>query len=213
MNSAREKRVSLHFLLSAMMFQEFFVLGATMPIITLYLKSDLHFSGAQVGIILAATSLSSFVSPLIGACIADRVMSAERLLSLSHCFGAALLYGLSLQTDFVPVVMYHLCYWLVIGPSAALTTAITFHHAPEAVKTFGGIRLWGTLGWIAAAWVFRYGFAGSPAPAQGTLHGALTMGIGASLVLSLFALAIPPGAPKSDAPIVLFPKDSLNHFY
>ncbi|MBN1575420.1 MAG: MFS transporter [Chitinispirillaceae bacterium] len=189
---------------------QFFALGCTMPIITLYLKSERGFSGSQIGLIMAVTALSSLFSPLIGACIADRLISAERLLSLSHMGGAVLLYFLSLQSQFIPVLFFHLFYWLIIGPTSALTTAITFHHAPHAVKTFGGIRLWGTLGWIGAAWVFRCCFLQEGAPAgTGDLRGALLLGVCSSLILSAFSLSIPPGAPKIHTRIVLLPKDSL----
>ena len=210
MTAPREQSASPSFRLSTMMFLQFFVLGCTMPIITLYLKEELDFSGSRIGIILAVTSFSALLSPVIGACVADRLVSAERLLSLSHLCGAILLYSLSRQTHFIPVLLLHLGYWLLIGPSTALTTAITFHHAPEAVKRFGGIRLWGTLGWIAAAWVFRFFFVGFASSAGSKdLHGALQLGVWASLLLGLFSLSIPPGAPKTAVPVVLFPKESL----
>lgn len=196
--------------LSVMMFLQFFVFGATMPIISLYLKNELGFSGLQIGLILGATAASSLVSPLVAASIADRHISAERLLSLTHFGGAIMLYMLYTQTSFVPVLICHLGYWLIIGPSTALTTAITFHHAPKAAKIFGGIRLWGTIGWIAAAWVFRYGFASQNNIADaGSLRGALQLGIISSLVISVFALSIPRGTPRSNGSIVLFPKDAL----
>jgi nucleoside transporter len=210
MTIRRELNASPTSRLSAMMFLQFFVLGCTMPIITLYLKDELDFSGSRIGVILAVTSFSALLSPVIGACVADRLISAERLLSLSHFCGAILLYSLSRQTHFIPVLLLHLAYWLLIGPSTALTTAITFHHAPEAVKTFGGIRLWGTLGWIAAAWAFRLFFVGNGSSAGSEdLHGALQLGVWASLLLGIFSLSIPPGAPKTAKPVVLLPKDSL----
>jgi len=195
--------------LSSMMFMQFFVLGSTIPIITLYFKNDLHFSGSHIGLIMALTTFSSLLSPLIGACIADRQISAERLLSILHLSGAVLLYLLARQTQLVPVLVFHLGYWLAIGPTSALTTAITFHHAPESVKTFGGIRLWGTLGWIGAAWVFKYGFAHHGAGETGELSGALQLGVWSSLLLSVCSLTIPPGAPKLRTPVILLPKDSL----
>ncbi len=199
------------FRLAAMMFLQFFVLGSTMPIISLYLKSNLGFSGSQIGWIMGVTALSAVISPFIGACIADRLVSAERLLSLLHFGGALCLLGLYSQSQFGPVLLCYLFYWLIIGPSSALTTAITFHHAPQAVKTFGGIRLWGTLGWICAAWVFRFFFSHTTTVSgSGDLHGALQLAIYASVFLSIFSLSIPPGAPKIHSPVVLLPKDSFN---
>jgi len=192
------------FRLNCMMFLEFFVLGSTMPIISLYLKNELQFSGAQTGFILSLSAISAFVSPFISAVFADRLLSAERLLSLLHFASALLLFLLQSSTSFVFVLFLYLFYWMLVGPTTALTTAITFHHAPEAVKQFGGIRLWGTLGWIAAAWTFRFFFSSG-----GNLHGALVMGAYGSIVLGLFSLTLPKGLTNLNKKIVLLPKDSL----
>ena len=142
--------------LSAMMFLQFFVFGCTLPIFSLYMKDYLHFSGAQSGIILAMSAIPAFFAPLISSFIADRLISAERLLICCNIAGAAAMSALYFQSEFYSVLFFYLLYSLLTGPAIALTTAITFHHAPEAVKKFGGIRLWGTLGWFMAAWVFRY---------------------------------------------------------
>ncbi|MBN1760000.1 MAG: MFS transporter [Chitinispirillaceae bacterium] len=195
--------------LSVMMFLQFLVLGSTMPIISLYLKIKCGFSGLQIGYILAGSALSTLASPFIGALIADRYISAERLLSFTHAAGALILYILSTQTDFLPVFICHLSYWLLIGPTTALTTAITFHHAPEAVKTFGGIRLWGTIGWIAAAWIYRLLCLWRQYDSTENLELALQLGVYSSLVLTLFALFIPRGAPRIDRPPTLLPRESL----
>jgi len=192
--------------LAAMMFLEFFVLGSTIPIFSLYLKHDLGFSGTNIGIILACSAVSSLISPFISALIADRLISAERLLSLFHAAGAIVLLALFCSTGFIPVLILYLLYWLLIGPTVALTTAITFHHAPQAVKQFGGIRLWGTLGWIGAAWVYRFVFR---SPDNGNLHHALQMGMCGSVALAIFALSIPRGVVHREKVVTLLPVDSL----
>lgn len=180
-----------------------------MPIISLYLKNELGFSGSQTGFIMSLTAFSSLLSPIIAACIADRIISAERLLFCLHLVGSLLLFGLYLQKNFAFVLIFNLLYWLTIGPTSALTTAITFHHSPNAVKNFGPIRLWGTIGWICAAWFFRIFLSGKFLNTNGSLRYAILMGIVASIVLSLFSLTIPTGSRKTKGKIVLFPKDSL----
>jgi len=191
-----------------MMFIEFFILGSTSPIISLYLKNDLGFSGSSIGLIMAGSALSALISPFISAFIADRLISAERLLSIFHAAAAVVLFALFKSSAFVPVLLLYLLYWLLAGPTVALTTAITFHHAPQAAKQFGGIRLWGTLGWIGAAWAYRLLIRSPDSP--GDLRNALLLGIAGSVVLMLFALTIPAGVPRQKKPIVLLPKDSLH---
>lgn len=212
MNESKHISISLTMRLNLMMFLEFFVLGSTMPIISLYLKNKLHFSGAQIGAILSLSAFSSFVSPFLSAVVADRLLSAERLLSLLHLVAAVLLFFLQSFTTFTPVLILYLLYWSAVGPTTALTTAITFHHTPKGGKQFGGIRLWGTLGWIAAAWTFKLFFSSIgdiTATGSGNLQGALIMGICGSVILSIFSLSLPLGLKNFKKKIVLLPRDSL----
>lgn len=187
--------------LSTMMFLQYAVLGAVMPIMALYLKNGLGFSPAQVGVVIAMPAIAALVAPLIAARIADRLLSAERTLAAAHFLGAGLMWALSLQTAYGPVIALFLLYSLATMPTMALTNAITFHHLEQAGRDFGRIRMWGTIGWIAIAWIFAAIYvvpaapdtAGAPDAATGTGLGlALQVSAVASLVLAFFALCIPP---------------------
>ncbi len=194
--------------LSTMMFLQFFVFGCTMPIFSLYMKDCLHFSGAQSGIVLAMSAIPAFFAPLISSFIADRLISAERLLICCNIAGAAAMTALYHQREFYPVLFFYLLYSLITGPAMALTTAISFHHAPEAVKKFGGIRLWGTIGWFMAAWVFRYLWSGKET--SETLRSALALSAFSSVIISVYATTLPVGLKlDKQAKITLFPRDSI----
>jgi nucleoside transporter len=45
-----------------------------------------------------------------------------------------------------------LAYCLLYAPTLALTNSIAMINLEDSEKEFGGIRVWGTLGWIAAGW-------------------------------------------------------------
>lgn len=194
--------------LSTMMFLQFFVFGCTIPIFSLYMKDYLHFSGAQSGIILAMSAVPAFFAPLISSFIADRLISAERLLICCNIAGAAAMVALYYQRDFYPVLFFYLLYGLITGPAMALSTAIAFHHAPEAAKKFGGIRLWGTFGWFMAAWVFRYLWSGKES--SEILRSALALSALSSVAISTYAFTLPVGLNRDkQVKVVLFPRDSL----
>ena len=42
----------------------------------------------------------------------------------------------------------------VLTPTLALTNSLTFAHLDDTDREFAGIRVWGTIGWIAAGWLF-----------------------------------------------------------
>lgn len=194
-----------------MMFMQYFVAGAIVPVMSLYLKDHLDFSGSQVGIILAMSAIAAFVSPVIGAFIADRVISAERLLGLCHFCGAAVMAVLSFQTDFLPVLLLYLVYVLILGPSVALTNSITFHHTPKADHHFGGIRMWGTIGWIAVAWLFSYLWlrGGGQDNIASRLPDALKFSAISSVFFGAYALTLPKSDARSENTASIVPIESF----
>ncbi|HOV74606.1 MAG TPA: MFS transporter [Candidatus Hydrogenedentes bacterium] len=146
----------LKFRLSLMMFLEYFVPGATVPVLSLYLKNHLHFPAYQVGEILAMPALAGFLAPFFMSHIADRFISSERLLGLCHLLAAGTMIILARQTEFLPFLALFCVYGLLFTPTFGLTNAIALHHVPDARRDFGGIRMWGTAGWVVVAWAFGY---------------------------------------------------------
>jgi len=201
------------FRLCIMMFIQYFAFGATMPLMSLYLRDHLSFTGVQIGIVLAMPAVAAFVSPFISACIADRVIRAERLLSLCHFAAAAFMSILCSRVTFPSVLLLYLAYSLVAIPTIALTTAVTFHHIPQGTRQFGRIRVWGTIGWIAAAWFFSFVWIKGASPEAASLTDklplALKLGAVASLAQALYALTLPDSGAKPDKLVSILPIESL----
>ncbi|KMQ52115.1 major facilitator transporter [Chitinispirillum alkaliphilum] len=199
-----EKSIKIR--LCILMFLQFFVAGATYPIMSLYLLQYLEFSGSQAGVIMGMSAFSSIISPLFAACIADRFLKAERLLGLCHLVGAVIMFTFSLQTSFFPVLILYFAYTLIVMPAAALTNAITFHHSPEDREKFGNIRVWGTIGWIAVAWFSFTWFRDSS-----NLRQIIILSAASSLVLALYSLFLPKSKtqPTEKCAQKLFPVESF----
>ncbi len=195
-----------------MMFLQYVVMGAIWPIISLYLKQVLGFSGTQAGTIMAMSAVAAFVAPVVAACVADRFISAERLLSLCH-FSAAICMGLiSLQTRFGAVLLLYLAYTISMGPTVPLTNAITFHHAPDGQKKFGNTRVWGTIAWVVVAWGFGYLWLGKSAGDTAhvsRLPDALKLSAMASIALGLYALTLPNAGKRIQGKVSFIPIDSI----
>lgn len=184
-----------------MMFLEYVIWGSWLPLLALYLADVLGFSGSQIGWIFATQAVASILALFVGGQIADRLMSTEKLLAASHAVGGAAMFALAAQKSFWPFFVIMLVYQLAYIPTLSLTNAIAFHHVSDAKTEFGPIRMWGTIGWIAASWPFVFILAGKSGP---ELHAALrsifiVAGI-ASLALAAFSLTLlPPTPPAQDS--------------
>ncbi len=136
--------------LSVMMFLQFAIWGAWLPILYPFLLGYREFSLTETGLCLSAGAIGAIFGPFIAGQLADRVISTEKLLCISHLLGAVLVYMLGTTETFVPFAILSGVYGFVYAPTIALTNSLAFHHLPNRDRDFGKVRLWGTVGWIAA---------------------------------------------------------------
>src|SRR4030095_4414381 len=93
-----EPRMKLR--LGAMMFLEFFIWGGWFVTMGTYLATSLGASGAEIGSAYSTQSWGAIVAPFVFGLVADRYVSAERLLGVIHLAGAALMFLLARAQSF-----------------------------------------------------------------------------------------------------------------
>jgi nucleoside transporter len=135
--------------LSVMMFLQYMIWGAWSPVLSAYLEK-IGFSGIQIGVIYSLLPVGCMIAPFVGGQIADRWVASEKLVGLLHIAGALLMFLMSRMSAYEQLWRAMFAWSLVYAPTLALTNSITFHHLPDAEKKFGLVRVFGTLGWIAA---------------------------------------------------------------
>lgn len=180
---------SLKIRLSAMMFLQYMVPGATVPILSLYLNDHLGFPAYQAGIIMAMPALSAIIAPLLASRAADHWVSANRMLMLCHLFAGVLMLMLYYVKTFPVFAALYFAYGMCFAPTFGLTNAVALHHIEDANRDFGGIRMWGTVGWVVVAWVFGYFWIRGGAPGARLPHALPVSGL-CSLGLALFTLGL-----------------------
>lgn len=142
--------------LSLMMFLEYVIWGAWLPLLGLYMDKYLGFSGLQKAWIFNAFAIASLTGMFFGGQLADRYFAQEKFLAFSHLVAGVSMLALAYVKTFAPFFGLMLLHCFFYVPTLSVTNAIAFANLKDAQKDFGRIRVWGTIGWIAASWPFVF---------------------------------------------------------
>ena len=146
--------------LSLMMFLQYAVWGAWLPLAGRYLSAPvaeggLGFTGGQIGLILGlAGSIGAIASPFIAGQLADRYFRTERFLASLLLIGGFLKWITAGQTSYSSWLGLSILYSVVYMPTLALSNSMAFAHLEDRDRQFPKVRVWGTIGWIAVSWIF-----------------------------------------------------------
>ena len=173
--------------LSVMMFLQFFVWGAWF--VTLWLVLGTNNLASIIGDSYTTAPLAAIIAPLFLGLVADRFFPSEKVM------GALLLVGgglMLLVPGAVAAGNGTLVFWLFLGhmlcymPTLGLGNTIVFSNLPSEV--FPKVRVWGTIGWIAAGLVAGFlGWSGSV--------NLFWMAGGVSLLLGSYCFTLPHTPP------------------
>ncbi len=138
--------------LSVMFFLEYVIWGAWLPLLGLYLGDKyLKFSGTEQAWIFNAFAIAALTGVLFGGQMADRYFSQEKFLAFSHVVGGLAMLSLAYVRSFWPFFGLMLVHCFFYVPTLSVTNAIAFANLKDAQKDFGFVRVWGTIGWVAAS--------------------------------------------------------------
>jgi len=185
--------------LSFMMFLEFFIWGGWFVTLGTFLSNNLSASGGEIGQAFSTQSWGAIIAPLIIGLIADRYFNAEKILGVLHLIGAVLMYQLSNVESFDMFYPFVLGYMIAYMPTLALVNSISFNQMDNPAKDFPHIRVWGTVGWIAAGWIISLGFKWDSLRniEGGALKNTFLMVAIASAVLGIFSFLLPATPPSN----------------
>src|SRR5262245_38515292 len=140
--------------LSVMMFLEYVVWGAWLPLMGLYLASTLGFTGKQAAWIFATPAVASVFALFVGGQIADRYLAGEKVILICHALCGVLMLLMGMQKSFGAFLALMMLWQLFYVPTLSVTNSIAFHNLAGREREFGRVRLFGTIGWIAASWPY-----------------------------------------------------------
>lgn len=186
--------------LCVMMFLQFFIWGGWFVTMGSFLASNLAASGSQIGAAYSTQSWGAIFAPFIFGLLADRYFQAQKLLCILHLAGAVLMFELARAPAFATFYPFLLLYMILYMPTLALANAVAFRQLSDPSRQFARIRVWGTVGWIAAGLAISFVFSwDSPqAMSGGSLKNTFLMCGAASFLLGIYSLTLPSTPPGVD---------------
>jgi nucleoside transporter len=189
--------------LSIMMFLQYAIWGAWLPILYPFLMGHRGFTLDQTGMCLMAGAVGALAGPFIAGQLADRSFATEKLLAVSHFIGAVLVYFLAGADKYEVFLALSFIYGLVYAPTMALTNSISFANLPDRDRDFGPVRLWGTIGWIVAGIglgqiLFRM-YNDSPEMLNEGRGVGFMIAAALGLVMAVYCLTLPHTPPTKSA--------------
>ena len=163
--------------LSGYYFAYFAYVGAYSPYITLYLAA-VGISAAQIGLLYSIPQVMRIFGPGLWGHLADRSGQPARILRLATVIAlggfGAVWFSSSFAWLFCAFVVMH----FFTSAQMPLVEAITLDHVRDAPGNYGRIRMWGSIGFIAA--VIGLGYLLDQLPETAVLY----------VVTSLLALVV-----------------------
>jgi len=187
--------------LSIMMFLQFFVWGSWYVTAPNYL-GKIGFKATDFANTYSVGPIAGLITPLFVGLIADRFFSAQKVLGCLHMLGGFIMLGATQVMKGEspsPSLLnwgFLMGYMLTYYPTLALTNTIAMKNMTNPEKEFPGIRVMGTIGWIAAGWVLTLG-------ALETNIGMFYLAGIASLLLGAFSFTLPATPPVQSGKVSL----------
>lgn len=185
--------MNLKIRLVVMSFLQFFIWGAWLITIGNYWFGTKQWSGSEFGSIFMTLGIASIVMPAIIGIIADKFMNAERLYGILHILGGIAVVFLPQANNpnefYWTILIAMFCYMPTIPLSNSVAYTILKENNYDVVKVFPPIRVWGTIGFIAAMWITN--LTGNKASANMFYISAF-----ASVILGIYSFTLPACKPQ-----------------
>ncbi len=152
-------------------------------------------TGSAFGALFSTMGIASLFMPALMGIIADKWINAEKLYGLCHILGAVVLFTLPMVKDPSTMFWVLLLNMIFYMPTISLSIAVAYsalkRNGKNVVIDYPPIRVWGTVGFIAALWVVSLLHIE-------TTSGQFYVASAAALLLGLYAFTLPKCPPQLD---------------
>ncbi|MRJ10156.1 MFS transporter [Ornithobacterium rhinotracheale] len=178
-------------------FLQFFVWGAWLITMANFWFGTKHWNAAEFGAVFSTMGIASLFMPTLMGIVADRWVNAEKLYGVLHILYAGTLFLLPSMVSPTAFFWLMLLAMIFYMPTIAFSNSIAYsllkRDGYDVVKEFPSIRVFGTIGFIAAMWLTN--LTGNKASEnQFYIAGAV------ALMLGLYSFTLPKCPPQNLIP-------------
>lgn len=141
--------------LAGVYFFYFAYIGAFAPYFSLYLDA-VGVTAAGIGVIMALPQLVRIFAPHLWGWLADRSRRRLRVARIGTVIGTAVYCGLFAARGFESLFAIVLLMSFFLSAALPLVEVTTLTHLGEHTAQYGRIRVWGSIGFIAAVLIVGY---------------------------------------------------------
>jgi PPP family 3-phenylpropionic acid transporter len=183
--------------LAGLYFGFFVYVGTFAPYFSLYLQS-IGQTAFQIGLLLSLMQLTRIGAPHLWAVLADRHGWRARLLQATFAAALAVYLGVFFTASFAGLFVVLAAFAFFSSATMPLLDAITLAGLRDRIERYGGVRLWGSIGFVVA--VLGVGWL-LDRVAIANLLWILLVPLGATLALTLTLRDAPAHAARAREPV------------
>ena len=172
-------------------FLSFAVMGSLLPFLSVFLK-ERGLSRVEIGVVIAVSSASVVLTPVLVTLLADGYLKGRRLLAMIFTISGAMLTALAVDAEgFWTALVFFSLYAMAFAPTTALQDGIFFlehsqHRAAgKAVIPYHRVRVWGTIGFMVPSVLLFIFLRGGASTGMVLVSGVVFCGLGLINSLSL----------------------------
>jgi len=141
--------------LAGFYFFYFAYIGAFAPFFSLYLAAA-GLSAVEIGVVMALPQVTRIIAPHLWGWLADASGNRMRVVRITTLAAAVCWLGMFAHAGFLWIcaMIFAVCFFF--SAALPLMEAATLTHIGEHTGRYGNIRLWGSLGYIAAVVAVGY---------------------------------------------------------
>ncbi|MBD3641974.1 MAG: MFS transporter [Marinobacter sp.] len=139
----------MYWRLSNLYFWFFALLGGLLPYWSLYLEGQ-GYTYLQIATLMATIQLTKIVAPSVWGWLGDRSGQRVRLVRFGAITGSLFFAGVFLEPGFFGLLLVMLAFTFFWNAILPLYEVITLRTLGKQKERYGRVRLWGSVGFIAA---------------------------------------------------------------